>query len=522
MEKIIIICCLVLSFIYLLSRLKFELQMMQQNSYRNSRYIKWYRSDLSNPIRIAIFILFILSSVLSGNLYILILIILFSSWGIFYEAKKKYKKKLVFTRRATRLYITSVIISLLTIGIIYFIWKNAEYAVSTVLLLNIFSFTILIISNLLNSPIEKSINRKYYNEAKQILQQNKDLIIIGITGSYGKTSTKHYLYRILSEKYNVLMTPGSFNTTLGVIRTVREQLKPYHEIFIVEMGAKQSGDIKEICELVHPSIGIITSVGEQHLESFKTIENVQKTKFELIDSLPEDGLAVLNYDYPYIASRKVENVKNKIYYSFTDNAVDYFIDSIKYSSKGTEFTVHAKNGPAEELSTKIVGKYNLSNILAGYIVAKYLKIEPMSIKYAVSHIEQVEHRLNIRQTPGGITIIDDAFNSNPNGAEMALEVLGGFTTGKRIIITPGFIELGNRQFDYNYNLGRQITSNADYSIIVGSYNRDALTKGLNDSDFNKQNLYLASSFNDAVNHLKGILSNGDVVLYENDLPDTFK
>lgn len=318
------------------------------------------------------------------------------------------------------------------------------------------------------------------------------------------------------------MTPGSFNTTLGVIRTVREQLKPYHEIFIVEMGAKQSGDIKEICELVHPSIGIITSIGEQHLESFKTIENVQKTKFELIDSLPEDGLAVLNYDYPYIASRKVENVKNKIYYSFTDNAVDYFIDSIKYSSKGTEFTVHAKNGPAEELSTKIVGKYNLSNILAGYIVAKYLKIEPMSIKYAVSHIEQVEHRLNIRQTPGGITIIDDAFNSNPNGAEMALEVLGGFTTGKRIIITPGFIELGNRQFDYNYNLGRQITSNADYSIIVGSYNRDALTKGLNDSDFNKQNLYLASSFNDAVNHLKGILSNGDVVLYENDLPDTFK
>ena len=141
------------------------------------------------------------------------------------------------------------------------------------------------------SPVERHINRHYYRDAEHRLQAMPGLKVIGITGSYGKTSTKHYLETILSEHFDVLMTPGSYNTTMGVIRTVREYLKPYHEVFIVEMGAKQRGDIKEICDLVHPGIGIITAVGEQHLESFKSIENVQATKFELVDSLPAGGLA---------------------------------------------------------------------------------------------------------------------------------------------------------------------------------------------------------------------------------------
>ena len=137
----------------------------------------------------------------------------------------------------------------------------------------------------------------YINDAKQMLAQMPDLKIIGITGSYGKTSTKHYLNRILSEQFDVLMTPGSFNTPMGVVRTVREMMKPYYYVFIVEMGAKQLGDIKEICDIVHPEIGIVTAVGEQHLESFKSIENVQRTKFELVEALPENGFAVLNDDF---------------------------------------------------------------------------------------------------------------------------------------------------------------------------------------------------------------------------------
>ena len=153
----------------------------------------------------------------------------------------------------------------------------------------------------------KSINNSYVNDARRIIGEMPSLKVVGITGSYGKTSTKHYLNRILSEQFNVVMTPGSFNTPMGVTRTIREMLKPYTEIFICEMGAKQRGDIKEICDIVHPQYGIITAVGEQHMESFKSIENVQRTKFELADALPADGFCVVNDDFPYVANREVDN-----------------------------------------------------------------------------------------------------------------------------------------------------------------------------------------------------------------------
>ena len=421
-----------------------------------------------------------------------------------------------------RLYTTSVIASI-SLSSSIFIWSgNINYVILAILFLVVLSFAVLIISNIINSPLERAINKSYYNDAKRILEQHRNLIIIGITGSYGKTSTKHYLHRILSEKYNVLMTPGSYNTTLGVIRTVRESLKPYHDIFIVEMGAKQPGDIKEICDLVHPTIGILTSVGEQHLESFKTIENVQKTKFELIDSLGLEGLAVLNHDFEYVASKEVTNTSNVKYYSASDSSVDYYLDNINYSNLGTSFSIDGKEQLSVDFFTQIVGSHNLSNILASTIVARELGVGDNLIKYAVSHIEQVEHRLNIRKTSTGITIIDDAFNSNPSGAKMALDVLSRFQTGKRIIVTPGLIELGDKQIQHNTTFGSQISSCADYVIVVGEYNRDAIINGLRSSSFDENKIYTAPTFTDAVSHLNGVLSSGDVVLYENDLPDTFK
>ncbi len=129
------------------------------------------------------------------------------------------------------------------------------------------------------------------NDARRIVQSMRNLLVIGITGSYGKTSVKHFLHTVLAQQFNVLMTPESFNTPMGVTRTVRSSLSPTHDIFIAEMGAKQTGDIKELCDLAQPKMGIITSIGPQHLETFKTLENVQATKFELVESLPADGTA---------------------------------------------------------------------------------------------------------------------------------------------------------------------------------------------------------------------------------------
>lgn len=346
--------------------------------------------------------------------------------------------------------------------------------------------------------------------------------IIGITGSYGKTSTKHYLERILSEQFSVLMTPGSFNTPMGVTRTVREMLQPYNEVFIVEMGAKNVGDIKEICDLVNPQYGIVTAVGPQHLESFKTIENVQKTKFELVDALPADGLAVLNDDFEYVANRKVETVEVKRYAVNAVENADFYVENVTYSALGTTFTIVGE-GKRIELSTKLVGECNISNLMGAVIIALRLGVPEEKIKYAVSKIAQVEHRLNMKRTPNGIVIIDDAFNSNPDGSRMALDVLSSMTGGKRIVITPGMIELGDKQDYYNEKFGEHIAETCDIAMIVGLYNRDAIVRGIKSKGWEEgDKLIVVDTFNEAQAMLSKIATKGDTVLYENDLPDTFK
>ena len=148
------------------------------------------------------------------------------------------------------------------------------------------------------------ISHGYVKDARRILESMPGLTVIGITGSYGKTSTKNFLHSLLSVKYNVLMTPESYNTTMGVVRTVRERLRPTHQVFIVEMGAKNPGDIREICDLVRPKYGMITSIGEQHLETFKTLDNIIKTKFELADAIPRRD-CLLNLDNRYIRDIRV-------------------------------------------------------------------------------------------------------------------------------------------------------------------------------------------------------------------------
>ncbi len=312
--------------------MKFQLQMLQQNSYRNDRYNRWLKGEsFASVSRLTdLFLLLLLSTNFLPTFVQIVTITVVLAKSV-KGLQTKYKKPLVFTKRATRLYIAVLLLSLLIAGLAAGLTtlSNGSRALLAIAILAPY---FMVAANIIMQPVEKRINRKYYDEAKQILSQMQDLTVIGITGSYGKTSTKHYLYRILCERYNVLMTPGSFNTPMGVIRTIREQMKPYHNIFICEMGAKQIGDIKEICDLVAPQIGIITAVGEQHLESFKTIGNVQRTKFELVDALPGSGLAVINNDFPYIANRPVENVPVKRY-TIADTGADYHIEDIRYDTE---------------------------------------------------------------------------------------------------------------------------------------------------------------------------------------------
>lgn len=523
------IVCLLMAFC-LGCELRRDLMMLQQNSYRRERYMKWLRvsGDTTSISRlIALVILFISLCSLHLEIIGLLLTAVFAicrSWSLM---RARYKKPLVMTARATRIFVTDIVVAAIIVAVavacaLKFGLLASSVAVLTLLTLYCLSHVVTLLSNFILQPVEKSINRKYYNDAKKRLESMPDLKIIGITGSYGKTSTKHYLQRILSEQFDTLMTPGSFNTTLGVIRTVREYLKPYNEVFIVEMGAKQKGDIKEICDLVHPTIGIITAVGPQHLESFKTIENVRDTKFELADALPADGLAVLNDDFEMVANRDVTTTHVKRYSVKNTTNASFTAEDIIYSPSGTRFAVRGPEGFEMIVETKLVGECNIANLLAAIVVALELGINTEKIRYAVSQIEQVEHRLSIKRTPGGVTILDDAFNSNPSGSAIALDVLAMMKGGRRIVVTPGMIELGESQYNLNYQFGQHIAECADLAIVVGHYNREAIVKGICDGGMDESKIHTFNSFAEAQTFLNCNLKSGDFVLYENDLPDTFK
>lgn len=515
------------------AELKRDLMMLQQNSYRNERYMRWLRSsgDTTSVIRLmGIVVLLFLLTPMVPPVVSMPCAFLYCGCVTGRLLGAIYKKPLVWTNRAQRIYsvqtaltlIAGVAVALpLCLGMpIYTVCHVITCVAIGIYLL---SHPITMAANWLLQPVESHINSRYYNEAADMLRSMPDMKIIGVTGSYGKTSTKHYLHRILSEQFDTLMTPGSFNTTMGVIRTVREMMKPYNEVFIVEMGAKQPGDIKEICDLVHPQMGIVTAVGEQHLESFGSIENVQRTKFELVDALPADGLAVVNNDFPMCASRRVDNVEC-VRYAVADTANARFTaEDINYGADGTTFTIVDRDNDMHlKLHTHLVGECNISNLIAAVIIALRLGMDTDKIAYAVEHIEQVEHRLNVKRTAGGITIIDDAYNSNPTGSKMAMDVLHKMPGGKHIVITPGMIELGEKQEELNYRLGTYIAKAADIAIIVGRYNRQALTDGIASVDDADCRVETVDTFAEAQMLLGSIARSGDIVLYENDLPDTFK
>ena len=496
---------------------KYDIHMFQLASYRNSRYFRWLVPGNIIGIKRLFAVAMLAATFIPGYFGSGFATgVTAAAW--FYCFSEKFKTPLVYTMRVKRLFVTNIILFAIiaTLAVLFAgTWAMAIIGAALVL-----SNLIMLLANIVNTPIEKAINRHYYNDAKRIIESNKGLIVIGVTGSFGKTSTKNYLAGVLAEKYNVLVTPGNFNTLLGVIRTIREHLRPYHQVFIVEMGAKQTNDIKEICDLVHPTIGIVTAVGEMHLETFKTIENIQNTKFELINSLPADGLGVINNDSQYISSYNGITSPCKLIRYAVDGNGDYKATDVRYGANGVSFTL---NG-GEQFNSRLLGAGNLLNILAATAVADHLGVPVNKQKNAIARLQPVEHRLSMKVS-NGITVLDDAYNSNPQGAKMALGVLKGFTVGegnKRIVITPGFVEMGTRQAQANKELGRTIAQSCDYAIVVNATNRDAIKSGIDDGGLPQEKYFLADSLNHAHAHLAQILKAGDVVLYENDLPDNFK
>ena len=492
---------------------------MQLEHYYNDRYIKWMKENIKEVFdKKKIGLLVISSMVLFINEKIgVILTIITYLLLIVTFPRKKEKKAFVITKRVKR-QIWRYIDLIVVIGVLL----NIVNKINLVVLLNVMSifgyiFVYLVLER--NSNLEKCINKSYCKKASQRLKEISDLKVIGVTGSFGKTSTKYVINTILSQKYNCLMTPASYNTTMGVVRTINEELKPIHNRFICEMGAKYIGDIKEICDIVHPDFAVITAVGPQHLDTFGNVENVAKAKFELVDSLDDNkGLAFVNWEDENI--KKVKITKKFVKYGLHKDS-DYYADNIKITEKGSSFDVIMPENRKINIKTKLLGKLNVLNIVCGIAVADKMGLSEDQIKMGVKFIKSVEHRLELRQNPNGSIIIDDSYNSNERGAGMALEVLGSFKGKKRILITPGIVELGDKSYEINKKLGFEATKHSDFIILVGEKQAGPMLDGVKSAKYPKNQTMVAKSLDEALKKMYELMDENTVVLLENDLPDNY-
>lgn len=425
--------------------------------------------------------------------------------------REKAKKGFVITERVKRL----IAMHLATAFVLEAIFLALSLPLGY--LLPAFEAALIALAALCAQPMEKRINRQFVDDAKKRLEAMPNLIRIGITGSYGKTSTKFLLRDILSVRYSVLATPSSFNTTMGVTRVIREQLTGNHQVFIAEMGARHVGDIRELVDLVHPTMGLLTSVGPQHLDTFGTIERVRDTKYELIEGLPQDGTAVFARDGAICEELYARCPLEKKY--MPGDLME--ASDIACGPWGTRFTLTDKEtGECASCQTRLLGEHSIANLLLCCTAARLLGMTLQEIARGVARCQPVEHRLQLLDGGAGITIIDDAFNANPVGARAALRVLENFP-GRRIIITPGMVELGGEEAEFNRAFGEQMAGSVDVAILVGRRHTQPIVDGLTHAGFPQENIHVVGSLDESTQVLHAMMKAGDVVLYENDLPDNY-
>ena len=504
---------------------KKSMHMLQQNYYDESkRYFLWITKNLKKVFFTVDFLLLVSIICLFINetvSYIFFASLSFFLTIIYHSKKEQVKKPLVVTARIKRLFTTLsiVYIIILTIVMLNYNKNYLAYYYLGLSLLTYLNYFVILLVNKINIPVEKCVYLKYKFQAQKKLK-SMNLPVVGITGSYGKTSSKNILNDILNVKFNSFATPKNFNTPYGLIRSINNFLDKFNDIFIAEMGAFKRGEIKKNCDLVHPKYGILTIIGEAHLESFGSRENIQRGKFELIESLPSDGIAVLNGDDEYQRSYKLKNNCEVCWIGIDSLDVDCKATNIKLSGQGTTFDCIFKGDKNKyTFTTKLLGKHNIYNILAGIMLGKKLGMSIPELQRGVASVKVIEHRLELKKY-GEINIIDDAYNSNPIGSKMALDVLG-LMDGEKIVVTPGMIELGDKQYELNRKFGEYISEVADYVILVGENQTKPIYDGLIEKKYDKKKIHVINDVKEAFPIMNKLATKNTYVLLENDLPDLF-
>jgi UDP-N-acetylmuramoyl-tripeptide--D-alanyl-D-alanine ligase len=463
-----------------------------------------------------------------------------------HDWRREAVKPLVLTARARRL-LTAALVpqALLTLAaLVLAITGVAAAGMGAVLALGVLSLLLapwtLCASNRALAPWQRRINGRYLERARRSLRESSPLVV-GVTGSYGKTTTKFCLGSVLSEDRPTLVTPESYNSLLGVTRTVNELLRPDHEAFVVEMGMFRRGDIAELCELVVPTIGVITAIGPMHMERLGSIEQIAAAKAELLEALPPDGRFVTNGDDPRclelaqrahvpvtlfgvdLATSPPDGVDVEVSRS-PGVALQVLARAIRMEDGRTMFDLclDGPDSPALPVSSELLGTHNVLNQLAAAAVGRVLELDPGRIVRGLERVRAPAHRLApIHNRPARIVVIDDAYNSNPDGARAALEVLAQHPAERRLLVTPGMVELGEVEEQLNRTFGEQAGAVCDLAVLVGPTRTQPIREGLVAVGMAERDIHVVRDISEATALLGRLTRAGDVVLFENDLPDTY-
>jgi len=504
------------------------LLVFQQSGYRVRPFANWIM-DKRTKLFIRLFSLALLSFGLMAiknilfymhldNMYIPVVgVIFYIALGsvLIWDTSRQLKK--IPLKRTPRLVRLGLVMMLLFFVISFFlVWLgstiiNAWVGFALIAITPLLLPEILLLSHYVIYPIEAMVRRQFITRAKRKLFSGtyENLVRIGITGSYGKTSCKDILATMLSKKFKVAKSPNSFNTPMGFSKTVNEVLEPNHEVLIMEMGLRFVNDIGTLCDLFKPQHGLLTSIGTAHIETMVTEQAIKIEKAKLVQALPKSGIAVLGQSCKEIFDEL--ELENKHFVNSKD------IKNIKVTKEGSQFELFGIL-----CKTKLLGHHNIQNIATCAKLAKELGVEPELIAQAISELEPTPHRLQLVNAQNGVIILDDSYNASEQGTHAALEVLSMFNDAeKRVVQTPGIVELGPYSESINTNFAKRIAKVATDVIIVNDANKQVLMCGLEDAGFDKERIFQAKSLDDAMKLYQSILKSGDVLLLANDLPDLF-
>jgi UDP-N-acetylmuramoyl-tripeptide--D-alanyl-D-alanine ligase len=524
-----------------------QARFYQIEEYQNARYGRWLLAQWGRwlPLRPLIawalgsLTIFALSTqpTAENDLLPALISLISAVIAILPPRSQEVKKKLRRTPRLKRMLGAAFVVVLIAfwVGLPFLIGKADPSALLRVMVFGFILFLgaplLLMAGNLLMAPVEAFNRRRFIQQAQTILTES-GVTVIGITGSYGKTSTKNAAAHILNGRFRAYATPKSYNTLMGVSLAINNDLADNYSMdyFLAEMGAYVPGEIQEICDLTRPRIGILVEIGPQHLERFGSLANTAKAKYELIQSLPADGLGVFNWDNAEIRTLYEKGYPNNRIAISTQadpaqahpNGPRFIASDIVQTLDGLRFIVtDTQTQTQAEFITPILGQHNVTNILLATAVAVYEGMPLQDVAWRVRTLQPAESRLVTQQIPSGITVINDAYSANPVGAVEALRVLGLHTHGKRLLITPGMVELGELMAQENKKLGITAAQYATEVILVGAAQTAPIKAGLLEAGFPAEKLLTVETLAEAITWYQQNLTSGDTVLFLNDLPDTY-